>query len=471
MKTLSPCFRSALFVLFALVLLAPARSRAQVICNPNGNLVLFTNYDGGMLNIYVDVNIPNLKIGVVSYEAVSINLTGPFVNNVNAVHYAGYNSQNNNNCSPTVATTVISGAPGGATTNIVFAPASPLSNANGYPSIICGYSCNTGTSQGGCNTIDQIEAYFASVFPGSVLRQHKVQYGCWTGPQQISPGGTCCLAASPMQVQVSVVAPSCIPLCNGSATGTVSGGTAPYSWQWTPGPASATYTNMCPGNYVVTVTDANNATATANVVIPNGPSISTTINQNACSSFFFNGMNLTNSGTYYDTLQTAQGCDSVIVLNLTITNLNATVSQAGNILTASPAGAASYTWVQCPMMIPMPAGNQQVYNAPGPGQYAVIISQGGCTDTSSCVTVVSTGLNREEAEPELKLWPNPVRDVLHIEANGLSRLLNLTLYDGSGRVLKRCTLSGSGTMDLQGIGKGVYYLEAEGGKKRWRVVK
>lgn len=43
---------------------------AQVICNPNGNLILYTNYDGGPLNIVIDQNIPNIRIGIVSYEAV-----------------------------------------------------------------------------------------------------------------------------------------------------------------------------------------------------------------------------------------------------------------------------------------------------------------------------------------------------------------------------------------------------------------
>jgi hypothetical protein len=86
------------------------------ICNPGGNVVIFSNYDGGVLNINVDANIPNLKIGVLSYEAVTVNLSGAFVNNVTAVEYAGYNGTSGS-CGPT--TTVINGEPVTATTNIV----------------------------------------------------------------------------------------------------------------------------------------------------------------------------------------------------------------------------------------------------------------------------------------------------------------------------------------------------------------
>jgi len=178
-----------IYTLFSAVLLASA-SFAQ-ICNPSGNLMIFTNYDGGHLNINVDVNIPNLKIGVCSYEGAAITISGAFASNVTAVAYAGFNSSNNHCGSP--INTSISGA-GSATTNISQNPPATLSNPNGYGLIICGYSCSTTTNQGGCNTVDQIEAYFLNYFNGSQLYAHDVQYGCWTSAQSLSAGGTCCPA-------------------------------------------------------------------------------------------------------------------------------------------------------------------------------------------------------------------------------------------------------------------------------------
>src|SRR6185436_6148800 len=98
------------------------------------------------------------------------------------------------------------------------------SNSNGYGSIICGYSCNNNTNQGGCNTVDQIEAYFLGYFSGSTLYAHKVQYGCWTGTQSVSVGGNCC--------PPPVVYPGTV-----SGSQTLCAGTAPASLQST---ASAT---------------------------------------------------------------------------------------------------------------------------------------------------------------------------------------------------------------------------------------
>lgn len=58
---------------------------------------------------------------------------------------------------------------------------------------------------------------------------------------------------------------SCYGSCDGSATVTVNGyGTPPYNFEWQPGGATTeTANNLCPGNYDVTVTDANGCTATA----------------------------------------------------------------------------------------------------------------------------------------------------------------------------------------------------------------
>ena len=48
------------------------------------------------------------------------------------------------------------------------------------------------------------------------------------------------------------------------------------------------------------------------------PTSALTIDTAVCDSMFFAGNSLTFSGTYYDTLTNAAGCDSVVTLNLTI---------------------------------------------------------------------------------------------------------------------------------------------------------
>lgn len=60
---------------------------------------------------------------------------------------------------------------------------------------------------------------------------------------------------------------SCFGLCDGNATAFATGGVAPYSFSWSNGQSGAIATNLCPGTYTVTITDAANCVVTASVTI------------------------------------------------------------------------------------------------------------------------------------------------------------------------------------------------------------
>lgn len=188
-----------LYTTFLALGLSAGFVNAQV-CDSTGNVVLYSNYDGGILNINVDQNIPNLKIGVCTYEAVRIQLSGAFVNNVTEVRYAGYNGTNDN-CSLGVTNTTITGAPTTAATSIVIYPSVGYANSNGDANMVCNYSCNNTSNQGGCNTPDQVVYYFVNAF-GGTYRSHFTQYSCFTNVNNfnISSGGNCCIVPTTLAV-------------------------------------------------------------------------------------------------------------------------------------------------------------------------------------------------------------------------------------------------------------------------------
>jgi len=63
------------------LLLYSLAARSQFFCYPNGNVILYSNYDGGYLNINVDQDIPNLKIGVTTYEDCEVSISGTYASN------------------------------------------------------------------------------------------------------------------------------------------------------------------------------------------------------------------------------------------------------------------------------------------------------------------------------------------------------------------------------------------------------
>lgn len=78
------------------------------------------------------------------------------------------------------------------------------------------------------------------------------------------------LASNPVGTNVL-----CFGACNGTATSTPTGGTLPYSFDWTPGApvgdGTATITSLCPNTYTVTVTDGNGCTNSQSVTITQPP--------------------------------------------------------------------------------------------------------------------------------------------------------------------------------------------------------
>lgn len=186
MKRTATCF----FLLLACLAL-PALSRAQMFCDTTSNIAIYSNYDGGPLTINVDQNIPNLKIGIVSYEYCTITITGTYAANVAQVWWAGYNGTNNHCNGTPPYTTTITGVAANVDTMEVIPPAT-MSDPNGYSYIICAYQCASG-NQGGCNTPEQVAHYFMTKFGGGTIRFHYTQYGCWSGTKNISAGGNCCM--------------------------------------------------------------------------------------------------------------------------------------------------------------------------------------------------------------------------------------------------------------------------------------
>ncbi len=246
--------------------------QAQITCNPAGNLFVYANYDGGVLNINCDVNIPNIKIGVCTYEPVTINLSGTYVGNVTEVRYAGYVSTNNNHCFNSPTTTTITGVPAGIT-SVNFLPPSTLSNPNGNNSIVCAYTCSTTSNQGGCNTADQIKAYFQTT-TGGTLVSYFTQYGCWSvAPYLLSAGGNCCNSVPSCFIAANAGGDQI--MCEGdqvTLNGTATGGATVYSWTPTvglgnPNSASTTASPTITTTYVLTAGDGVSCSDVDTVVV------------------------------------------------------------------------------------------------------------------------------------------------------------------------------------------------------------
>lgn len=163
--------------------------------------------------------------------------------------------------------------------------------------------------------------------------------------------------------------------------------------------------------------------------------------------------------TYTSLLSSTGGCDSIIVTNLSVNAVDASVSLITGGIEANLA-AATYQWVDCDDNYNPIAGetNQDFYPSSVSGNYAVIVTDNGCSDTSACTVIDQTSIH-DWANIEIKYFPNPVDDVLTIQWDG--ELLFLTITDARGRKLATYDVQALQflTIDFSEYAKGLYFMQ------------
>lgn len=168
----------------------------------------------------------------------------------------------------------------------------------------------------------------------------------------------------------------------------------------------------------------------------------------------------TSGGTYTDTLTNMVGCDSIITINLTIYNVDVTVTQDENELKANNAGAF-YQWLDCNDGYAEITGeNNQLFIATENGSYAVEIFQDGCTDTSACYTIGGLGIGENQTEKTISIYPNPTQGDFYINLNEDYHQITVTAYDFTGKIVQTEQFTNENTIPFHLAGRaGVYMIE------------
>jgi len=236
-------------------------------CSAQGNVVVFSNYDGGYLNINVNENIPNLKIGVASYEPTQVNIFGPFAGNITAVVYAGYqpiNGTGNNNCLGGPLVGSVSLPDPNALVEILENPpvtliATQFDTSTVLPQLVgnntglfgC-YSCSLTQGTGGANNSAQVIDFFAKYF-NSEVRFLKTQYFCWCDTQDVKSPPECCTdLVRTSRIQVESGASTICP--GDTLTLKAEPGSSFYAWS-TGALGVDSIVVTAPGVYAVTISD------------------------------------------------------------------------------------------------------------------------------------------------------------------------------------------------------------------------
>jgi len=176
--------------------------------------------------------------------------------------------------------------------------------------------------------------------------------------------------------------------CQGDNVTLTATGANTYVWSNISGNASITVSNA--STYTVTGTDANGCTNTATKTVTVNPTYNIPLTHSMCEgeSYNFYGQNITAAGTYTHTLQTINGCDSVLTLVVTLKTLPYTTITGntslceGESTSLSANGGTSYVWSDSS------TGNSITVNQSG--IYTVTATNAeGCSNTANITVTVN----------------------------------------------------------------------------------
>ena len=213
------------------------------------------------------------------------------------------------------------------------------------------------------------------------------------------------------------------------------------------------------GNYSATLNAANGCDSIVNLNLTVLNPSSSSLNQNICLGdvFNFNGVNLSSSGIYFDTLTSVSTCDSVITLNLTVENINANIQQSNDTLTAM--GNGTVQWYDCNTQQIITGATQNVFVPTVSGNYAVIITSNNCVDTSACIQIY-TGVNELQfADYTFQIYPNPSDDEITISLSQPCENCRIEITNTLGQVLFTKSMNQQSVIcNLQSLPSGIYFV-------------
>lgn len=194
----------------------------------------------------------------------------------------------------------------------------------------------------------------------------------------------------------------------------------------------------------------------------------------ACSEYtWVNGItyNKPISSAIY-TYTNALGCDSVVMLDLKFESPIANVTMIGDSLKSSIEGD-SYEWIDCNTNSAIADANQNYFIPNKNGEYAVVVINNSCSDTSSCFPVLTVGVNDLNSITQFTLSPNPNQGQFKINLGKVCQEIEVEVSNSIGQSVFIRNYRSTNEVNVDLIDeKGAYFVNVKTieGKQTFKII-
>ena len=198
---------------------------------------------------------------------------------------------------------------------------------------------------------------------------------------------------------------------------------------------------------------------TLHLTITNSSSAIYSLNKISCDSFIWNGTLFNQSGVFYDTIASSNGCDSIQRLNLTIINNSVIFIIQNNSELTTNVQTAQYLWSTGENTASILPSSSGIYWCIGYNSY-------GCASDTAFFNYSIVSITNE-IENTIRIFPNPSFGAVNIffkvsSAEELNvRILNVVGKEINIDFLSQYAGDYSRRINLNGNAKGVYFLQIE----------
>jgi hypothetical protein len=191
-------------------------------------------------------------------------------------------------------------------------------------------------------------------------------------------------------------------------------------------------------------------------------SITNMISENICQgdSIAFGNRYLTQSGVYFDSLQTVHNCDSIIKLSLEVYPKDTIIIKQNESLIAQ-SNTAFIRWWNCNTQSFVANQSGKVFTPKHAGFYAAELTEDGCSWLSECFDFTYLGIENYSHNTSISIEPNPASNQITIKSDLISTNSIIEIYStNSTLMIKQYSEQNNKTIiEIDKLFSGIYFIK------------